>query len=99
MEALTLLLAQITADGVAFLASIFYVRLFFQKRADHMRQTYEIAFPRGMTQVQVLDFVLSAIGELPRPRFRQPAYTLVFEKYADREGKRYYLHIPGHVRT
>src|SRR5207248_10554728 len=73
--------------------------LCFQRRADHMRRTYELAFPRGMTQVQVLDFVRSAVGELPRPRFLQPAYTLVFEKYADSEGKRYYLHVRSEEHT
>lgn len=64
-----------------------------------MRRTYEIGLPRGMTQAQVLDFVRSAIGELPRPQFLRPAYTLVFEKYATKDGKRYFIHVPGHVRT
>jgi hypothetical protein len=99
MEALGFLLAQIVVDGFALVAGVFGVRHFFQQRADHMRTTYQLNFPRGMTQTNVLDFVRSAVGELPRPRFLQPAYTLVFEKYADKEGKRYYLHIPGHVRT
>jgi hypothetical protein len=64
-----------------------------------MRRTYQLFFPRGMTDEQVLDFVRSALGELPRPRFLQPAHSLVFEKHGSKDGKRWYLHIPGHVNA
>jgi hypothetical protein len=70
-----------------------------QVMADRMRRTYELTFPRGMTQIQVLDFVTSILGELPRQRTLHPAYAVSFEKYADHEGKHYYLHVPGHVST
>jgi len=85
--------------GVLVLLIVWGVRAFFQNRADHMRRTYELGFPRGMTEAHVLDFVRSAIGEIPRPKLLQPVYPMVFEKYADHEGKHYYLHMPGHVRT
>ena len=68
----------------------------FQRRADHMRRTYELSFPRSMTHEQVLAFIRSLSG-LPGPKFLQPVHALVFEIYADETGVKNYLHVPGHV--
>jgi hypothetical protein len=73
------------------------IRNLAQHKADHMRRTYEVVFPRGMTHTQVLDFVRSVLGELPRPGVLEPTYSVVFEKFADSNGKKYYFHVPGHV--
>lgn len=92
-------LLELAVCGVASILSIGFVRHLFQRWADKMRRTYELEIPRGMTHDQVLAFLRAVLGELPRPKFLQPAYTLVLEKYGDANGKRYFLHMPGHVRT
>jgi hypothetical protein len=82
--------------GIALIGVIRWVRLRFQKAADRMRRTYLISFPRSMSHDEVLAFVRSLSG-MPAPKFLQPVHGVVFETYADVNGIKHLLHIPGHV--
>lgn len=75
------------------------VRFHSQIMADRYRSTFQLDFPSTITHDAILDFVRSVVGELPRPTIIEPAYAISFEKYADHNGKKYFLHVPGHVRT
>lgn len=63
-----------------------------------MRRTFEVSMPRDLSLDQVLAFVRSLAG-LPHPKPWQPAYGISFELYADEQGKRYFISLPGHIET
>jgi Type IV secretion-system coupling protein DNA-binding domain len=86
----------IALSGV--LLFVWQLRLILQRRADRMRRTFELSFPAGMDHAQVLAFIRSLSG-LPGPRLLQPVQAIVFETYADENGVRNYIHIPGHVNS
>src|SRR6266536_2247019 len=88
----------VTAIGAVGVYAIWRTRMAHQRRADHMRRTYELSFPATMTHDQVLAFVRSLSG-LPGPKFLRPVHALVFETYGDAQGIRNFLHIPGHVNS
>lgn len=89
----------VSLSGLALAAGIWAIRQPFQHRADHMRKTYELSFPKTMTEDQVLAFIRSLSG-LPGPQFLRPVHAIVFETYADAKGKiKNYIHVPGHVNA
>lgn len=66
--------------------------------ADRMRRTFEVSFPRDLSLDQVLAFI-RALSGLALPKPWQPAYGVAFELYANEEGKRYFISLPGHVEA
>lgn len=88
---------QLAVAGLGLLGGAFLVMSASQRFTNKMRISYRLKFPKDMKETQVVDFIRSAMGELPGPRFMQPIHALVFETYADANGKRQYLHVPGHV--
>ena len=87
---------QLAVAGFGLVGGVFLVRHMAQRQADRMRRTYELFFPSTMGHEQVLGFIRSLSG-LPKPKFMQPIYAVSFERYADEQGERYFLHTPGRI--
>lgn len=96
MEILTWYLAEAVAVAAAGIFTVRGFKVRQQRRADHMRKSFELIFPPTMNPAQVLAFTRSLSG-LPHPKLFGAVHAPVFEVHADVDGFRYFLHIPGHV--
>lgn len=64
--------------------------------ADVQRRTYELFFPRDFSYDSVLAFIRALHG-LPKPKMFQPINSIAIEVYADVNGLKHFVSIPGHV--
>lgn len=86
--------AEILGIAVSGMGGVLFVRYHAQKRADQLRQTYELHFPSDMSKDALLVFIRS-LSSLPKPRFMHPTYAIAIERYADHTGSRFFLRTPG----
>jgi hypothetical protein len=82
--------------GIAAFAmsGVMFMRYHAQKRADQLRETYELHFPSDLNKDALLQFIRS-LSSLPKPKFMRPTYAISIERYADHTGSRYFLRTPG----
>lgn len=88
--------SQLAVAGLGLVGGVALIMNEAQKHADRQRRTYELFFPSTMGHEQVMAFIRSMSG-LPKPKFMQPIYAVSFERYADQNGERYFLHTPGRI--
>ncbi|MDQ0923296.1 hypothetical protein QF038_001804 [Pseudarthrobacter sp. W1I19] len=87
---------QVAVTGLGLVGGIALIMNAAQRLADRQRRTFEIFFPSTMGHDQVLAFI-RALSGLPKPKFMQPIYAVSFERYADQNGERYFMHTPGRI--
>ncbi|MDQ0672982.1 DNA helicase HerA-like ATPase [Pseudarthrobacter siccitolerans] len=93
---LVVVFSQFAIAGLGLVGGIALLMNTAQRLADRQRRSYECFFPSTMNHEQVLAFIRSLSG-LPKPKFMQPIYAVSFERYADQNGERYFIHTPGRI--